>query len=82
MSKRRDGVAGPVGSGKTALLGALHWLLRERLELAVIDGRGSNQNGSFGSFLSPGFGIGFGKGQHKTPGAAAKRRNPATGLVP
>ena len=82
MSKRRDGVAGPVGSGKTALLGVLHSLLRERLELAVIDGVGGDQGGSFGSFRLPEFGIGIGRGQHETPGAAAKRRTPAMGLVP
>jgi hypothetical protein len=48
----------------------------------VIDGGGSDQDGSFGSFQSPGFGISFGKGQRRTPGAAAKHRNPAMGLVP
>jgi hypothetical protein len=83
MSKRRDLVAGPEGSGETALLDALYRRLRDdRLELAVIDGVGSDQDGSFGSFQSPGFRIGFGKGQRKTPRAAAKRRNPATGLAP
>ena len=82
MSKRRGGVAGPVGSGETALLDALDRRLRERLELAVIDGGGSDQDGSFGSFQSPGFGISFGKGHRRTPGAAAKHRNPAMGLVP
>lgn len=36
MSKLRVGVAGPVGSGKTALVEALCRRLRERLELAVV----------------------------------------------
>ena len=36
MSKLRVGVAGPVGSGKTALVEALCRNLRERLQLAVV----------------------------------------------
>ncbi len=36
MSKLRVGVAGPVGSGKTALVEALCLRLRDRLELAVV----------------------------------------------
>ena len=36
MSKLRVGVAGPVGSGKTALVEALCRRLRDRLELAVV----------------------------------------------
>ena len=36
MSKLRVGVAGPVGSGKTALVEALCRRLRERLQLAVV----------------------------------------------
>ena len=35
-SKLRVGVAGPVGSGKTALVDALCRRLRERLQLAVV----------------------------------------------
>ena len=35
-SKLRLGVAGPVGSGKTALVEALCRSLRDRLELAVV----------------------------------------------
>ncbi|MCX5927376.1 MAG: urease accessory protein UreG [Cyanobium sp. LacPavin_0920_WC12_MAG_63_22] len=36
MSKLRVGVAGPVGSGKTALVEALCRRLRDRLQLAVV----------------------------------------------
>ena len=36
MSRLRVGVAGPVGSGKTALVEALCLRLRDRLELAVV----------------------------------------------
>jgi len=36
MSKLRVGVAGPVGSGKTALVEALCRRLRQRLQLAVV----------------------------------------------
>ena len=36
MSKLRVGVAGPVGSGKTALVEALCRRLRQRWELAVV----------------------------------------------
>ncbi|MBM5804235.1 MAG: urease accessory protein UreG, partial [Cyanobacteria bacterium K_DeepCast_35m_m2_155] len=36
MSRLRVGVAGPVGSGKTALVEALCRRLRERLQLAVV----------------------------------------------